>query len=108
MLFQQYLNGLTLGSIDAPIALDYTIVFGIVKFINFTRGEIYLIGAYLAIISLGQLGQWGSDALTLTPLIVLVFATIYATAYGATIEKITYKRLRNAPRLSPFISALGV
>jgi len=108
MLFQQFLNGLTLGSIYALIALGYTMVYGVLEFINFAHGEIYMIGAYLAIIALGLLSQWGLNTLTLAPLIVILFAMIYAAAFGATIEKIAYKPLRNAPRLSPLISALGV
>jgi len=92
MLFQQHLNGLALISIYALIALGYTMVYGILEFINFTPGEIYLIGAYLSIIAPGRLGQWGLNALA-----VIVFATIYATAYGATIEKIAYKPLRKPP-----------
>ncbi|MBI4727605.1 branched-chain amino acid ABC transporter permease [candidate division TA06 bacterium] len=108
MLFQQFLNGLTLGSIYALIALGYTMVYGILEFINFAHGEIYMIGAYLAIIALGLLNQWGLNTMTIAPLIVIVFAMIYAAAFGATIEKIAYKPLRNAPRLSPLISALGV
>jgi branched-chain amino acid transport system permease protein len=108
MFFQQLINGLTLGSIYALIALGYTMVYGILEFINFAHGEIYMIGAYLAIIALGLLSQWGLNGMTLAPLIVILFAMIYAAAYGATIEKIAYKPLRNAPRLSPLISALGV
>jgi branched-chain amino acid transport system permease protein len=108
MFFQQLINGLTLGSIYALIALGYTMVYGILEFINFAHGEIYMIGAYLAIIALSLLSLWGLNGTTLAPLLVILFAMIYAAAYGATIEKIAYKPLRNAPRLSPLISALGV
>lgn len=108
MFLQQLINGLTVGSIYALIALGYTMVYGILEFINFAHGEIYMLGAYLAIIALGFLSHWGLNSWAAAPVLVLLFAMIVAAAYGATIEKIAYKPLRNASRLSPLISALGV
>lgn len=108
MFLQQLINGLTVGSIYALIALGYTMVYGILEFINFAHGEIYMLGAYLGIIALGMLCQWGVTAWSIAPLLVILFAMIYAAAWGATIETVAYRPLRAAPRLSPLISALGV
>ena len=83
MLLQQILNGLTLGSIYALIALGYTMVYGILEFINFAHGEIYMLGAYFAIIALGLLTQWGVNSWTLAPLLVILFAMVFAAAWGA-------------------------
>ncbi len=108
MFLQQLINGLTVGSIYALIALGYTMVYGILEFINFAHGEVYMLGAYLGIIALGLLAQWGVTGWTAAPLLVIVFAMAYAAAWGGTIETLAYKPLRAAPRLSPLISALGV
>jgi branched-chain amino acid transport system permease protein len=108
MFLQQLINGLTVGSIYALIALGYTMVYGILEFINFAHGEIYMLGAYLGIIALGMLCQWGVTGWTIAPLLVILFAMVYAAMWGATIETVAYKPLRAAPRLSPLISALGV
>ncbi|MDP2807163.1 MAG: hypothetical protein Q8O74_03375 [bacterium] len=104
MFFQPLLNGHPLGSIYALIALGYTLVYGILEFINFAHGEICRIGDYPVIIALGFLIPWYFNPRTLAPLLVILFALIYAAA----IEEIVYRPLRNAPRLSPLISALGV
>ena len=110
MLLQQVINGLTLGSVYALIALGYTMVYGILEFINFAHGEIYMLGAYLGIILLGFFTAVGLTAysLPLAIVLVLVLTVIFCSAYGFTIEKIAYKPLRKAPRLSPLISAIGV
>ncbi len=108
MFLQQLINGLTVGAIYALIALGYTMVYGILEFINFAHGEVYMLGAYLGIIALGLLTQWGVTGWTLAPLLVIVFAMVWAAAWGGTIETVAYRPLRAAPRLSPLISALGV
>lgn len=110
MFFQQIINGLTLGAVYALIALGYTMVYGILQLINFAHGEVYMLGAYLGIIILGFLTSIGFTAISLplAIIITLVLSMIFCSAYGMTIEKIAYKPLRNAPRLSPLISAIGV
>jgi len=101
------LGGLTRGSIYALIALGYTMVYGIVQLINFAHGEIYMIGAFTALIftSVLTLLGWHQVAIMVTAAII---AVIYAGTYGFTIEKIAYKPLRQAPRLSALISAIGM
>lgn len=110
MLLQQLINGLTLGSVYALIALGYTMVYGILELINFAHGEVYMLGAYLGIIILGFLTAIGLTAysLPLSIFIVLVLTVLFCSSYGFTIEKIAYRPLRKAQRLSPLISAIGV
>lgn len=102
-----FLGGLTRGSIYALIALGYTMVYGIIQLINFAHGEIYMIGAMTALIVASVLGFWGWNSFVIL-ILAFVFAIIYSCAYGFTVEKIAYKPLRNAPRLSALISAIGM
>lgn len=102
-----FLSGLTRGSIYAIIALGYTMVYGIVGLINFAHGEIYMLGAFSGLIIAGILTTLGLHIYAIL-VIALIGAMIYAAAYGYTIEKIAYKPLRHAPRLSPLISAIGM
>ena len=110
MFLQQLINGLTLGSVYALIALGYTMVYGILELINFAHGEVYMLGAYLGIIILGFFTAVGLTAysLPLSILLTLLLTIVFCASYGFTIEKIAYKPLRKASRLSPFISAIGV
>jgi branched-chain amino acid transport system permease protein len=110
MLLQQIINGLTVGGVYALIALGYTLVYGILELINFAHGEIYMIGAYLGIIFLGIFTASGLTqySLILSLFLTFVMSIIVCSAYGFTIEKLAYKPLRNAPRLNPLISAIGV
>jgi branched-chain amino acid transport system permease protein len=101
------IGGLTRGSIYALIALGYTMVYGIIELINFAHGEIYMIGAFTALIAASVLTMNGMTGVSVLILASLV-AVIYAAAYGFTVEKIAYKPLRRAPRLSPLISAIGM
>jgi branched-chain amino acid transport system permease protein len=100
-------SGLVRGSIYALIALGYTMVYGIIQLINFAHGEIYMIGAFIALIVSGVLTIYGFSGVSILILAALI-AVIYAAAYGYTLEKIAYRPLRNAPRLSPLISAIGM
>jgi branched-chain amino acid transport system permease protein len=105
--FELLLGGLTRGSIYALIALGYTMVYGIIELINFAHGEIYMIGAFTALIFTSVLTLLGFNEIAVIVLASLL-AVIYSSAYGYTVEKIAYKPLRNAPRLSPLISAIGM
>jgi branched-chain amino acid transport system permease protein len=102
-----FLGGLTRGSIYALIALGYTMVYGIIELINFAHGEIYMIGAFTGLIVAGLLTLLGWPSLAVL-LIASIVAMIYSSAYGWTLEKIAYKPLRKAPRLSALISAIGM
>jgi len=102
-----FMSGLTRGSIYALIALGYTMVYGIIQLINFAHGEIYMIGAFVALIVAGVLTIYGFSGVSILVLAALI-ALIYAAAYGYTLERIAYRPLRNAPRLSALISAIGM
>lgn len=101
------MGGVTRGSIYALIALGYTMVYGILELINFAHGEIYMIGAFTALIVASVLTMQGLTGISVLLLATLI-AVIYAAAYGFSVEKIAYKPLRQAPRLSPLISAIGM
>ena len=105
--WELFIGGLTRGSIYALIALGYTMVYGIIELINFAHGEIYMLGAFTALIVATVLTMSGMNGPAVLILASLV-AVIYASAYGFTVEKIAYKPLRQAPRLSPLISAVGM
>ena len=102
-----FVGGLTRGSIYALIALGYTMVYGIIELINFAHGEIYMIGAFTALIIASVLAMSGVSSLSVL-ILASVVAVIYSAAYGFTVEKVAYKPLRQAPRLTPLISAIGM
>jgi branched-chain amino acid transport system permease protein len=102
-----FLSGTAKGSIYALIALGYTMVYGIVQLINFAHGEVYMIGGFTALIIGGFLFTLGVPVYGVLLLSVLA-AVIISSALGVTIERIAYKPLRNKPRLSALISAIGI
>jgi branched-chain amino acid transport system permease protein len=102
-----FFSGLTRGSIYALIALGYTMVYGIIGLINFAHGEIYMIGAFTAFIVATVLSIYGFPLFSIV-IIAGLAAVVWSSSYGYTIEKIAYKPLRHAPRLSPLISAIGM
>ncbi len=99
-LLQQVINGISLGSIYALIALGYTMVYGIIKLINFAHSDVYMIGAYI--------GYFCMTSLRIGFLPSLIVAMVVCTLLGVTIEKIAYKPLRNATRIAVLITAIGV
>lgn len=108
IFIQQLVNGLTLGSVYGLIAIGYTMVYGIIGMINFAHGEVYMISAYLAAISIAVLTFFGVDSFPLIILGTLIFTIVVTGVYGFTIERIAYKPLRNSTRLAPLISAIGI
>jgi len=105
--WEYFFGGLTRGAIYALIALGYTMVYGIIELINFAHGEIYMIGAFTGLVVAGVLGVLGFPGLAILA-IALVCAVIWCASYGYTLEKVAYRPLRGAPRLSPLISAIGM
>lgn len=102
-----FLSGTAKGSIYALIALGYTMVYGIVQLINFAHGEVYMIGGFTALIVGGFLFSMGMSVPAVLVLSILA-AVIYSSAFGFTIERLAYRPLRNKPRLSALISAIGI
>ena len=105
---QQLINGLTLGMIYGLIAIGYTMVYGIIGMINFAHGEIYMIGAFVSVITFTLLGFLGVGAVPIALLAVVLLAMLFTAAYGWTLERVAYRPLRGAPRLAPLISAIGM
>src|SRR3989338_7202958 len=105
---QQIINGLTVGSVYALIALGYTMVYGIIQLINFAHGEIYMIGAYLGVIMLAVAVSLGIKSPYITLFIIFLGSAIFCAVHGYFLEKIAYKPLRKSPRLVPLISAVGM
>ncbi|SMC16313.1 branched-chain amino acid transport system permease protein [Andreprevotia lacus DSM 23236] len=107
-LIQQLINGLTLGAVYGLIALGYTMVYGIIGMINFAHGDIYMVAAIMAVTVLTLLGAAGITAVPLALLITLVVVILFTAIYGWSVERVAYRPLRNAPRLAPLISAIGM
>ena len=109
MFAQQIINGLALGAVYALLALGYTMVYGILQLINFAHGEVYMLGAYLGIIVLGALTAPGMHVgIPAALAFSLLAAMLFCGAYGAMIERVAYRPLRRASKLTPLISAVGM
>ncbi|MEA2663344.1 MAG: branched-chain amino acid transport system permease protein [Candidatus Eremiobacteraeota bacterium] len=111
VFLQQLINGLSLGGIYALIALGYTMVYGIIELINFAHGDVYTLGTFFSLATLSLLGVSGE--LHGLPLIGVALLTIFVSMLlcglsGVIIERLAYRRLRNAPRLAPLITAIGM
>lgn len=111
LLLRQLVIGLTNGAYIALIALGYTLVYGIVELINFAHGEVYMIGAFISLILLEifQVTTQTPMGMRIPLMLVVLFITMTCTALlNVSIERFAYRRLRNAQRLAPLISAIGV
>jgi branched-chain amino acid transport system permease protein len=111
IFFQQLINGLSLGGIYALVALGYTMVYGIIELINFAHGDVYTLGSFFSLailLALGVTGEVHGIALVGVVLLTIVLAMLLCGLTGVLIERIAYRRLRNAPRLAPLITAIGM
>ncbi len=111
VFFQQIVNGLSLGGIYALIALGYTMVYGIIELINFAHGDVYTMGTFFSLAILTALGVSGEvHGIALLGVVVaaLVSSMLLCGILGVVIERLAYRPLRNAPRLAPLITAIGV
>jgi|SRR5947199_2401301 len=108
--FNQLVAGLTLGSLYALLALGYSMVYGILKLLNFAHGEVFMIGSYIGYFVLTALGGALSANVPIVLLLLLMFAAgmLGSGVLGVAIERFAYRPLRHAPRIAPLISALGV
>ncbi|HEY6512286.1 MAG TPA: branched-chain amino acid ABC transporter permease, partial [Burkholderiaceae bacterium] len=107
ILLQQIINGLVLGSVYALVALGYTMVYGIINLINFAHGEVLMVGALTSWTVIMLLADSGLPG-WLKLLISLIAAMVVCAALNFVIEKVAYRPLRNAPRLAPLITAMGM
>src|SRR6476646_6140491 len=104
---QQLVNGVTWGSVYALIALGYTMVYGVLRLINFAHGDVFMLGAYAGLFTATGLGiadrpAWGSVVA------VIVISMLVCALVGMAIERFAYRKLRGAPRLNTLITAIGV
>jgi branched-chain amino acid transport system permease protein len=107
---EQLINGLTVGSFYAMIALGYSMVYGVLTMINFAHGEIFMIGSYVGLYTINRLidiGLYDSNRV-LAVVITFLAGTIGAAITGVTVERLAYRPLRRAARLAPLISAIGM
>ncbi|MGF1611637.1 MAG: branched-chain amino acid ABC transporter permease LivH [Kiloniellales bacterium] len=104
----QLINGVTLGAIYGLIAIGYTMVYGIIGMINFAHGEIFMIGAFVSLITFLLLGLAGVTWVPLALLIVLLVAMLLTAFYGWSLERVAYRPLRRSPRLAALITAIGM
>jgi branched-chain amino acid transport system permease protein len=107
-LTQQFFNGLSLGAIYALIAIGYTMVYGIIGMINFAHGEIYMIGAYVGLVTLTAIGTQSGMPVPLMVAAMLIVAMAVTGVYGFAMERVAYRPLRSSPRLVALISAIGM
>ena len=108
---QQFINGLTLGSIYGLIAIGYTMVYGIIGMINFAHGDVFMVGAFVSLITVIIFGITGTSSIALgigALILVAAISMVIAGVYGWTIERLAYRPLRGSFRLAPLITAIGV
>lgn len=103
VLLQQLITGLSNGMIIALIAIGYTMVYGIVELINFAHGDLFMLGAFCALTIIGITGESNS-----TIIILLIAVPLFCALLNYLIDRFAYRPLRNAPRLAPLVSAIGV
>jgi branched-chain amino acid transport system permease protein len=111
VFLQQLVNGISLGGIYALIALGYTMVYGIIELINFAHGDVYTLGTFFSLAILTLLGVTGvvtGPLLIVIVVVTMLGAMIACGLVGVVIERLAYRRLRNAPRLAPLITAIGM
>jgi branched-chain amino acid transport system permease protein len=109
-LLQQFLIGLTNGMVFALIALGYTMVYGILELINFAHGDVFMLGAFLALTLVGAFGLSTASGPVLVGglLLIVILCAVFAAALNLSIDRLVYKPLRRAPKLAPLVSAIGV
>ena len=105
---QQLINGVTLGSIYGLIAIGYTMVYGIIGMINFAHGDIFMVGAFMALIMFLLLLSIGMTSIPVILLLVLLLGMFFTAVWGWTLERIAYRPLRTSFRLAPLITAIGM
>ncbi|OBZ94796.1 ABC transporter permease [Pararhizobium polonicum] len=108
LILQQTINALTIGAIYALIALGYTMVYGVLRLINFAHSEMFMLGGYVALVALSVFAVTGGPAYAIVVIGVMVVTFSAVGVIGVVTERVAYKPLRNSSRLAPMLSALGV
>lgn len=108
ILAQQLINGITLGTIYGLIAVGYTMVYGVIRMINFAHGDVYMVSAYVAAIALAVMSFFGIQSVPFVLVSILIVTCIVTAVYGWAIERVAYRPLRGSTKLAPLISAIGI
>jgi branched-chain amino acid transport system permease protein len=111
VFLQQLINGITLGSIYGLIAIGYTMVFGIIGMVNFAHGDVFMVGAFIALITfmiISSLVGVAAGGVFLALIVCLIVTVIVTSLYNWAIERVAYRKLRGSFRLAPLISAIGM
>ena len=109
VFLQQLINGITLGSIYGLIAIGYTMVFGIIGMVNFAHGDVFMVSAFIAVITFLVLTTWlGIGSIAVTLFVCLIVAMLLTAIWNWAIERVAYRPLRGSFRLAPLISAIGM
>ncbi len=109
VFLQQLINGITLGSIYGLIAIGYTMVFGIIGMVNFAHGDVFMVSAFIAVITFLALTLWaGIGSIAVVLFICLIVAMVLTSVWNWAIERVAYRPLRGSFRLAPLISAIGM
>src|SRR5512141_2715711 len=106
-LLQQIINGISLGSIYALIALGYTMVYGVLRFINFAHGDVFMVGAFVGYYAAPYIVPLTGGNLFLAGPMIMLLSMIVCSALGVITEKLAYKPLRSRPKLTVLITAIG-
>ncbi len=108
VFFQQFINGVSLGSLYALIAIGYTMVYGVLRLINFAHGDVMMVSTYLAFFLITGFSIFGSATPQVSWYVSFPITIVFAGALGFLIERLAYRPLRNAPRISALMTAIGV
>ena len=108
--FQELVNGITAGALYALVALGFTMVYGVLKLLNFAHGDLYMVGGYVGFFVIQWFGGPSHLTIAVPLLLVIMFvlAAVLVGGLGVAIERFAYRPLRNAPRIAPLITAIGV
>ncbi len=107
-VFMQHMaNGITLGGMFALVALGYTMVYGIIELINFAHGDIFMVGSFLGLFALEKLFGLGIDQIYIALPLAMLFAMVGAALVGVAVERVAYRPLRDKPRITLLVSAIG-
>src|ERR1700736_4462573 len=108
--FQELVNGITTGALYALVALGFTMVYGVLKLLNFAHGDLYMVGAYVGFFVIQWFGGPTKLAIPVPLLLVIMFvlAAVVVGGLGVAIERFSYRPLRDAPRIAPLITAIGI
>src|SRR5215469_15735446 len=106
--FQELVNGVTTGALFSLVALGFSMVYGVLKLLNFAHGDLYMVGAFIGFFVIQWFGGPTKLTIPVPLLIMFVLAAVLVGGLGVAIERFAYRPLRDAPRIAPLITAIGI